>query len=286
MKQIKIVKNITNRDEESFNLYLKDVAKIPLLTPEEESELWEKIVTDGDSEAKDKIVTSNLRFVISCAKYFQGQGLSLGDLVAEGNYGLLKAVNRFDPTKGVKFISYAVNWIEQAMIEALSCTSRTIRLPVSHLNDRRKIHNVALKLEQELERTASTSEIADIVGMEEDKVIKTLGTNTNCTSLDTPFENTHDDTTCLLDIIPNGFESADHEVNSNDVTNSIKSALDSIPIRSRCIIKMFFGLGVNQITLEEIGDYFGLTSERVRQLKDEALINMKKYLTRNKLIEP
>lgn len=278
MKQITITKSITNREDESFNLYLKDVAKIPLITPEEEAGLWKRVIEDNDLQAKHRLIEGNIRFVITCAKHFQGQGLSLGDLVAEGNIGLIKAVDKYNPNKGVKFISYAVNWIEQSIIDALSCTSRTIRLPISHLNEKRKIYNASLKLEQQLEREASLAELSAETGLEEEKVSKTLGTSTNCVSLDLPFENTHDDTTCLLDIIPNDDLGIENNIENRDEKECINQALESLSPRSRCIIRLFFGIDVNSITLEEIGELFGLTSERVRQLKDEALEDMKKYM--------
>lgn len=277
MKRINTDRNITDRSNEIFNLYLKDVAKIPLLTPEEEKELWER-VKEGDEKARNRIIEGNLRFVITCAKHFQGQGLSLNDLVSYGNIGLIRSIPKYDPSKGIKFISYAVNWIEQSIIEALSCTSRTIRLPVSHLNERRKLHNASLKIEQENEREASVAELSEATGMDETKILKTLGTNSTCSSLDAVFENSHDDTTCLLDIIPNKSYNADTNLIQQDDKNRIANALSKLNLRSRCIIRMFFGIDVNPITLEEISSYFGLTSERVRQLKDEALEIMKKYL--------
>lgn len=281
MKRISTEKNITDRSNEIFNLYLKDIAKIPPISAEEEAKLW-PLIKEGDDRARNRLIEGNLRFVITCAKHFQGQGLDLSDLVSYGNMGMLKATKLYDPNRGIKFISYAVNWIEQSIIEALSCTSRTIRLPISHLNERRKLHNASLKIEQENGREASITELSELTGMEEDKIVKTLGTNTTCSSLDATFENSHDDATCLLDIVPCNSYNADKELIQNDDKHQISNILDRLSLRSRCIIRMFFGIDVNPITLEEIGEYFGLTSERVRQLKDEALIDMKKYFDRQK----
>lgn len=276
MKRISTEKNITDRSNQVFNLYLKDIAKIPLISKEEEEKLW-PLIKEGNEKARNRIIEGNLRFVITCAKHFQGQGLELNDLVSEGTRGLIKSISKYDPEKGVKFISYAVNWIEQSIIEALSCTSRTIRLPVSHLNARRKIFKASNKIEQEEEREASILEISEITGIDEHKISKNLGVNESCSSLDASFENSHDDATCLLDIVPSNFSFADEHLINTDNRKQIDNALNKLSTRSRCIIKMFFGIDVNPITLEEIGDYFGLTSERVRQLKDEALLNMRKY---------
>lgn len=259
---------------------MKDVARIRMISPEEEVELSQQLKGENREAAKKRLIEGNLRFVISCAKHFQNQGLSLADLVAEGNIGLIRAAELYDPDKGVKFISYAVNWIEQAMIEALCSTSRTVRLPVSHLNEKRKIYKTAVKLEQEYGREASMSEIGDELDMDPTKVSRTISTNSHCVSLDTPFSTDQDGTDCLLDIIPNKNASAEKEVLDKDNKARLDHALSKLPPRSRCIIRMCFGLDDKPITLEEIGDYFGLTSERIRQLKDEALIDLRKYLNR------
>lgn len=277
LKKITTSKKITDRSSESFNLYLKDLVKLPVLTDSENVELCLK-AQQGDEEARNKLVTGNLRFVITCAKHFQGQGLELGDLVAEGNFGLFKAIDAYDPTKGVKFMSYAVNWIEQSILEAIYHTGKTIRIPVSHLNDCRKVSKTSAKFEQEYECEGSISDIAEKLNMSEKKVTKILRTPTSCASLDAPIESKSDDITSLLDLIPNNYEETDFKVLSDELTKKLFESLYTLSPRSRSIIQMFYGISVESRTLEEIGKYFGLTSERIRQLKDEALVELNQLL--------
>lgn len=277
LKRITTSKKITDRSSESFNLYLKDLLKLPVLTDPENVELCLK-AQKGDEEARNKLVTGNLRFVITCAKHFQGQGLELSDLVAEGNFGLFKSIDSYDPAKGVKFMSYAVNWIEQSILEAIYHTGKTIRIPVSHLNDCRKVSKTYAKYEQEYECEGSVSDIAEKLNMSEKKVNKILRTPTSCASLDAPIESKADDVTSLLDLIPNNYEDTDFKVLSEELHNKLFEALHCLSPRSRSIIQMFYGISVENRTLEEIGKYFGLTSERIRQLKDEALIELNQLL--------
>lgn len=278
LKKITTSKKITDRSNESFNLYLKDLLKLPVLTDTENVELCLK-AQQGDEEARNKLVTGNLRFVITCAKHFQGQGLELCDLVAEGNFGLFKSIDSYDPNKGVKFMSYAVNWIEQSILEAIYHTGKTIRIPVSHQNDCRKVAKTYAKYEQLNECECSISDIAEQLNITEKRVRKILRTPTGCTSLDAPIESKSDDITSLLDLIPNNYEDTDHALLTEELNTKLFNSLSTISNRSRCIIQMFFGINVESRTLEEIGKYFGLTSERVRQLKDEALIELNKLLT-------
>lgn len=277
LKKITTSKKITDRSSESFNLYLKDLVKLPVLTDSENVELCLK-AQQGDEEARNKLVTGNLRFVITCAKHFQGQGLELGDLVAEGNFGLFKAIDAYDPTKGVKFISYAVNWIEQSILEAIYHTGKTIRIPVSHLNDYRKVSKTYAKFEQEHECEGSIADIAEKLNMSEKKITKILRTPTSCASLDAPIESKSDDITNLLDLIPNNYEETDFKVLSDELNKKLFDSLYALSPRSRSIIQMFYGISVESRTLEEIGKYFGLTSERIRQLKDEALVELNHLL--------
>lgn len=277
LKKINISRKITDRSNEAFNTYLKELLKLPVATDEENVALCIK-AQNGDVEARNKLVEGNLRFVITCAKHFQGQGLELCDLVAEGNFGLFRAIDSYDPTRGVKFISYAVNWIEQAILEALSYTSRTIRIPVSHLNECRRANKLVEKAEQGEDAVANLTEIAETMGISERKLIRMLCTPTKCASLDSPFENKQDDVSCLLDLIPNDLDGTDSYVIKRELQNKILDSLNQLSVRSRCIIQMFYGINVNSRTLEEIGKYFGLTSERIRQLKDEALVKLERLL--------
>jgi RNA polymerase primary sigma factor len=277
LKKINIDRKITDRSNESFNLYLKELAKLPVATEEENIELCIK-AQEGDIIARNKLIERNLRFVITCAKHFQGQGLELCDLVSEGNLGLFRAIDSFDHTKGVKFLSYAVNWIEQTILEALSHTTRTIRIPVSHLNACRKAARIADQIETNTGQVASTHDVAEAMGIPEKKVRKLFTTPTKCASLDTPIESKSDDITCLLDLIPSNLEGTDSYVLNKELHNKLMESLHELTIRSRCIIQMFYGINVTSKTLEEIGKYFGLTSERIRQLKDEAIIDLERIL--------
>lgn len=277
LKKINIVRKITDRSSENFNRYLKDLNKLPI-SNDEDNVRWCILAQKGDIEARNKILEGNLRFVITCAKHFQGQGLSLEDLVSEGNFGLLKAINAYSPNKGVKFISYAVNWIEQTILEALSHTTRTIRIPVSHLNQYKRVSKTIDKEEQKLGYSVALDEVADKVGIPEERVRKILITPTKCASLESPFDNAQDEVTCLLDIIPDRTEMADNYVLKQEMHTKLMEALNNIPIRSKCIIQLFYGINVPNKTLEEIGIYLGLTSERVRQIKDEALEKLQRIL--------
>lgn len=265
MRKFKLDRSITNRDNEVFKIYLKDVSRYPLITAEEEKELARKIQA-GDTKAKDKLVTANLRFVISVAKQYQNQGLDLMDLINEGNASLIKAAEKYDPDKGYKFISYAVWWIRQAMIQALSTNSRTVRLPVSQSAVISKIIKTRNKFESENGRRPSNEELSELLSISPEKIESTLSANTKCVSIETPFSD--EDEGCLLDIIPNkNAQESDSLTDKSDLTNTITELLESLTIREHDVLLLTYGLlGVQALPYEEIGKRFNLTGERVRQL--------------------
>ncbi len=272
MRQLKIQKSITKKDSDSISSYFSDVSKIPMISAKEEYELFDKI-SNGDTKAFNKVIQSNLRFVISVAKQYQNQGLSLDDLISEGNIGLIKAAQKFDNTKGFKFISYAVWWIRQSILQSIAENSRTIRLPNNHLNSINKITKTAFKLEQEFEREPTLEEIEIALhNLDIDIKVKesfALNYNNKTTSLDTPISENEDSS--LYDIIENkSADLPDDKFNKNAIFLDVEKVLKRMPNnRQRIIICMYYGLlGYQQMTLEEIGDYCGLTRERVRQIKE------------------
>lgn len=275
MRQFKVTKSITNRNEEAMKLYLKDVSHIPMISKEEEIELAERI-QQGDKKALDKLVTANLRFVISVAKQYQGQGLDLLDLINEGNVGLMTAASKFDPSKGFKFISYAVWWIRQSIIAAISNNSRTIRLPISQAVSLTKILKTINTFEQENQRVPSDSELEELLGIDIEKINGTLTSNHSCISVETPFGSEGDEG-CLLDVLENhNSPHSDKEINSKDREGVLESLLSKFSDRDSDIIRIFFGLtGVQSLPLDEIGKRFGLTSERIRQIKDKTLATIR-----------
>jgi len=270
MRQLKITKQITNRDAISLEKYFNEISKKDMITASEEVELAVKI-REGDEEALQKLVNANLRFVVSVAKQYQGGGLKLCDLINEGNLGLVKAAKRFDETRGFKFISYAVWWIRQSIMAALSNKGRMIRLPQNRISTNSKISQVYSSLEQTFERQPSAHEIAKELDITTSKVKSSIKTSGKALSLDAPFKD--NETSSLYNVLQsNQIDSPDKKVIQESMESDINQALKSIPIRQRDVLKLYFGLGENQpMSLVEIGDIFDITRERVRQIKDKAI---------------
>ena len=269
MRQLKITKSITNRESASLDKYLQEIGKEELITVEEEVELAQRI-KKGDQEALEKLTKANLRFVVSVAKQYQNQGLSLPDLINEGNLGLIKAAEKFDETRGFKFISYAVWWIRQSILQALAEQSRIVRLPLNQVGSLNKISKALSKFEQENERRPSADEIADQLGLPVDKISDTLKVQGRHISVDAPFVDGEDNS--LLDVLVNDDSPmADRSLVNESLSKEIDRALDQLTPREKDIVRMFFGIGEQEKTLEEIGDRFNLTRERVRQIKEKAI---------------
>jgi len=270
MRQLKISKSITNREQGSLDKYLADIAKEEMITPDEEVELAQKIRL-GDKAALDRLVKANLRFVVSVAKQYQNQGLSLADLINEGNVGLIKAAQRFDETKGFKFISYAVWWIRQAILQAVAEQSRAVRLPLNQVGLLSRVKKTASYLEQLYQRKPTIKEIADELDMPEDKIETVLKVNTREVSMDEPV--TDDDDLSLIDtLIPEGAEDTDENLIRETERAAIQKSLNVLNEKEREILNLYFGLeSNNSCTLEEIGYMLDMTRERVRQVKDKAL---------------
>ena len=265
MKQFKVKQSITDRSDDSVRLYLKDVAKIPMITAEEEAELATK-AREGDKAAFDKLIKSNLRFVISVAKQYQGNGIPLIDLINTGNIGLCRAGETFDPTKGFKFISYAVWWIRQAIIESLTNESRTIRIPSNQLNLYSKMRKAIAEFEEEHNRVPSDQELCKILGITKKLLFKVKSGNTSTTSIETPFGDEEEGT--LLDVLEDkNSKPTDITIQESDKKTELYTLLDKFPPRESDILMMVYGLdGVQQLPYEEIGKKFGLTGERIRQI--------------------
>lgn len=280
MKNITIKQSITNRDRDSVNLYLKDISHIKLLSPEEEKEIAIK-AKNGDKRARDRLISANTRFVVSVAKQYQGQGLDLEDLIAEGNAGLIKAADKFDPDRGYKFISYAVWWIRQSILQALSEKSRTIRLPLNQVSLLNKIRKTIAEFVGKNERDPSLKELEDLTGISADKINSILNISAKLISVDSPFKDDEEGT--YIDIIPNeNSPRTDDKLIKESKDSDISRVLNKLAPRQHDVIRMYFGLGTRELTLTEIGDKFGVTSERVRQIKEKALKiisdDAKKYL--------
>ena len=274
MKSIQIKRSITDRNNISLNDYLKDISKIKMLTPEQEKEIG-KLAKEGDRKAIDKLTTSNLRFVISVAKQYQGQGLDLIDLIQAGNTGLIEAANRFDVDKGYRFISYAVWWIRQAIIQALSDNSRTIRLPISQIHIIAKINKTISEFEQLHNRRPSNEELEKIVDIPAHKIDKIMSSESKVVSIDTPFKDEEEGT--LVDVIPNtNSPKADNIINEEYKKKEINMLLNTLSDREHDVIRMYFGIGCYPCTLDDIGEKFGVTYERARQIKESALKNLSK----------
>ncbi|MEM7372283.1 MAG: sigma-70 family RNA polymerase sigma factor [Bacteroidota bacterium] len=271
MRQLKISKQITNRESQSLDKYLQEIGKVELLTPDEEVELARRI-KQGDQVALEKLTKANLRFVVSVAKQYQNQGLSLGDLINEGNLGLIKAAKRFDETRGFKFISYAVWWIRQSILQALAEQSRIVRLPLNRVGALNKIGKAFSKLEQEFEREPSPEEISEVLeNMSEDEISDTLKISGRHVSVDAPFVQGEENR--LLDVLENDAEpNPDNQLINESLSKEVERALSTLTQREAEVIRLYFGIGVeHSLTLEEIGEKFDLTRERVRQIKEKAI---------------
>lgn len=274
MKSFKITQSITDRQDASLGMYFKDVSKQPMITAEEEIELAKKI-QEGDEKAAKKLILANLRFVISIAKQYQNKGLSLVDLIQEGNLGLLEASKRWDYTRGFKFISYAVWWIRQSIIHAISDQCRTVRVPMNQIVNMNKINKVTEKLEQELGRTPAIEEISSETEITSDKINLTLSSINKTLSLSSPFKDA--EVGCLLDIIPNeNSEKTDDHLVHESISDEIKSVLMKLSNREGDVLRMSFGLGMIPMTLEAIAGRFGIGAERVRQIQHETIEKLRK----------
>ncbi|MCC8062916.1 MAG: sigma-70 family RNA polymerase sigma factor [Rikenellaceae bacterium] len=269
MRQLKITKSITNRESASLDKYLQEIGREDLITVEEEVELAQRI-KKGDQEALEKLTKANLRFVVSVAKQYQNQGLTLPDLINEGNLGLIKAAEKFDETRGFKFISYAVWWIRQSILQALAEQSRIVRLPLNQVGSLNKIDKAFARFEQENERTPSPEELATVLDLPKEKVADTLRVSGRHVSVDAPFAEGEDNS--LLDVLVNNDSpNADRSLINESLSTEVEHALSTLTERERDIVKYFFGIGASEMTLEEIGEQFGLTRERVRQIKEKAI---------------
>ena len=278
MRQLKITKSITNRESASLDKYLQEIGKEELITVEEEVELAQRI-KKGDQEALEKLTKANLRFVVSVAKQYQNQGLSLPDLINEGNLGLIKAAEKFDETRGFKFISYAVWWIRQSILQALAEQSRIVRLPLNQVGSLNKINKAFARFEQEHERTPSPEELE----LPKEKVTDTLRVAGRHVSVDAPFADGEDNS--LLDVLVNpDSPNADRGLINESLSTEVDRALETLTERERDIIKYFFGIGTSEMTLEEIGEKFDLTRERVRQIKEKAIRRLR-HSSRSKLLK-
>jgi len=282
MRQLKITKSITNRESASLDKYLQEIGKEGLITVEEEVELAQRI-KKGDRSALEKLTRANLRFVVSVAKQYQNQGLSLPDLINEGNLGLIKAAEKFDETRGFKFISYAVWWIRQSILQALAEQSRIVRLPLNQVGSLNKINKAFNKFEQEYERTPTPEELAETLELPKEKITDTLRVSGRHVSVDAPFIEGEDNS--LLDVLVNNDSpKADTKLLNESLIKEIERALSTLTERERDIVRLFFGIGCQEMTLEEIGERFGLTRERVRQIKEKAIRRLR-HASRSKLLK-
>ncbi|MFV0346314.1 MAG: RNA polymerase sigma factor RpoD/SigA [Bacteroidales bacterium] len=282
MRQLKITKSITNRESASLDKYLQEIGREDLITVEEEVELAQRI-KKGDRLALDKLTRANLRFVVSVAKQYQNQGLTLPDLINEGNLGLIKAAEKFDETRGFKFISYAVWWIRQSILQALAEQSRIVRLPLNQVGSLNKINKAFSRFEQENERKPSPEELAELLDIPAEKVADTLKVSGRHISVDAPFVEGEDNS--LLDVLVNNDSpKADVTLMHESLAGEINRVLSSLTDRESDIVKMFFGIGCQEMTLEEIGEEFGLTRERVRQIKEKAIRRLR-HTSKSKLLK-
>jgi RNA polymerase primary sigma factor len=275
MRQLKITKSITNRESQSLEKYLQEIGKVELISPDEEVQLASRI-KQGDQAALDKLTKANLRFVVSVAKQYQNQGLSLPDLINEGNLGLIKAAQRFDETRGFKFISYAVWWIRQSILQALAEQSRIVRLPLNKVGLTNRIQKAYSQLEQEFEREPSPEELAELLELDAEEISATLGIGARHISMDTPLAEGEDNT--LIDVLenPNAERAEENIEHKESLKQEIDRSLKTLTERQKEVICFFFGLGVDHpMSLEDIGARFNLTRERVRQIKDKAITKLK-----------
>ncbi|MEI6488875.1 MAG: sigma-70 family RNA polymerase sigma factor [Bacteroidota bacterium] len=285
MRQLKITKQVTNRETASLDKYLQEIGRVELITADEEVELAKKIRL-GDHFALERLTKSNLRFVVSVAKQYQNQGLSLPDLINEGNLGLIKAAQRFDETRGFKFISYAVWWIRQSILQALAEQSRIVRLPLNKIGSINKINKTFSKLEQEFEREPSASEIAFLLEIPEEDVNDSFKITGRHVSMDAPLSNSEDNSNTMYDLIESSnLDSPEISLINESLKREIDRALRTLPSREAEIIRCFFGLNTeNALTLEEISEKFGLTRERVRQIREKAIKHLKQT-SRSKILK-
>lgn len=282
MRQLKISKSFTNRESASLDKYLQEIGHEELLSVEEEVELAQKI-KKGDRRALEGLTRANLRFVVSVAKQYQNQGLSLPDLINEGNVGLIKAAEKFDETRGFKFISYAVWWIRQSILQAIAEQSRIVRLPLNQVGSVNKINRELNKFEQEHERRPSVDEIADRIDLPEDKIEEAMKANNRHVSMDAPFVDGEDNS--LLDVLAdNNMPMADKALVQESLRKEIDRAIELLNDREQKVVRAFFGIGSPEMTLEEIGDKYNLTRERVRQIKEKAIRRLR-HNTKNKLLK-
>ncbi|MDB4533301.1 RNA polymerase sigma factor RpoD/SigA [Vicingaceae bacterium] len=283
MRQLKITKSITNRDSASLDKYLQEIGREDLITAEDEVELAQRI-KEGDQVALEKLVKANLRFVVSVSKQYQNQGLTLPDLINEGNLGLIKAAQRFDETRGFKFISYAVWWIRQSILQAIAEQARIVRLPLNQVGSLNRINKAFSRLEQEFEREPSPDEIAESLEIEKDKVTEAQKISGRHVSMDAPFKDGEDGT--LLDVLSNGNSPiADLSLMNESLQKEIKRSLSTLTDREQDVIILFFGIGIpHPLSLEEIGEKFGLTRERVRQIKEKGIRRLR-HTSRSKLLK-
>lgn len=285
MRQLKITKSITNRESQSLEKYLQEIGKVELINPEEEVRLA-VMIRQGSQSALEKLTKANLRFVVSVAKQYQNQGLTLPDLINEGNLGLIKAAQRFDETRGFKFISYAVWWIRQSILQALAEQSRIVRLPLNKVGLTNRISKAFSQLEQEFEREPTADEIAYLLDVDTDEVAATMGASARHISMDQPFSEGEE--SCLIDVLenPNSESSDMHLVFSASLTEEINRSLSTLTERQKEVIRYFFGIGVDHaLSLEDIGERYNLTRERVRQIKDKAITKLR-AVSRCKLLRP
>ena len=282
MRQLKITKSITNRESEALDKYLQEIGKEEMISVEEEVELAQRI-RKGDEKALERLTRANLRFVVSVAKQYQNQGLSLPDLINEGNMGLIKAAEKFDETRGFKFISYAVWWIRQSILQAIAEQSRIVRLPLNQVGSVNKINKILNKFEQENERRPSLEEISEAIDLPEDKIDEAMSINGRHVSVDAPFVEGEDNS--LLDVLVNDdAPMADRTLVVESLKSEINNALKTLNERERNIIEAFYGINSPEMTLEEIGTKFGLTRERVRQIREKAIRRLR-TCTKNHILK-
>ena len=285
MRQLKITKQVTNRETASLDKYLQEIGKVDLITADEEVELAVRIKA-GDQRALEKLTRANLRFVVSVAKQYQNQGMTLPDLINEGNVGLIKAAERFDETRGFKFISYAVWWIRQAILQALAEQARIVRLPLNKIGTINKLNRAFSELEQKNERPPSAEELAEFMGVSVSDVKQSLQSNGRHVSMDAPLTEGDESSSSLYDVLPNTYsETPDVDLVKESLRKDIERSLSTLTSREGEVVRLYFGLnGRYPLTLEEIGDKFDLTRERVRQIKEKAIRRMK-HTSRSKMLK-
>lgn len=282
MRQLKIIKSITNRESQALERYLQEIGKEEMVSIDEEIELAQRI-RKGDRKALDRLTKANLRFVVSVAKQYQNQGLSLPDLINEGNVGLIRAAEKFDETRGFKFISYAVWWIRQSILQALAEQSRIVRLPLNQVGSMNKINKILTKFEQENERRPSIEEISEKIDLPQEKIDDALKVQNKHVSMDAPFNDNEDNN--LLDVLANNDSpTTDNQLVLESLREEIKTFLTLLSERERNVIEAFYGIGTPEMTLEEIGNKYGLTRERVRQIKEKAIRKLRSS-TKNKMLK-